>query len=121
MVDRILHIGYKLSGTYNKELLQRAAEVYIYKGRSCRVVPHLTTKEAMPPAEAEALAEKIDVEMRKVNRQVLLQYAVIATIFIRLTLAGFFSRLPYIFAGLFAIPALLLLYSLFKFVRRNTL
>jgi hypothetical protein len=119
MVDRILHIGYKLSGTYNKELLQRAAEVYIYKGRSA-VVPHLTTKEAMPPAEAETLAEKIDIEVRKVNRQVLLQYAVIAIIFITFMLAGFFSR-SYIFAGIFAIPALLVLYSLYKFVRRNTL
>jgi hypothetical protein len=35
-------------------------------------------------------------------------------------IAGFFSR-SYIFAGFFAIPALLLLYSLFKFVRRNPL
>jgi hypothetical protein len=119
MVDRILHIGYKLSGAYNKELLQRAAEVYIYKGPSA-VVPHLTAKEAMTPAEAEDLAKKIDVEMRKVNRQVVLQFVVIATIFIGFMLAGLFSR-SYIFAGIFALPALLVLYSLFKFVRRNTL
>jgi len=119
MVDRILHIGYKLSGEYNKELLQRAAEVYIYKGPAT-VVPHLINVEKLEPVEAEKLAQKINAEMRNVNRQVLLQYGVIATIFIALVVAGLFSQ-SYIFAGLFALPALLTLYSLFKFIRCNKL
>lgn len=119
MVDRILHIGYKLSGDYNKELLQRAAEVYIYKGPQA-VAPHLLTKENMNVTDAEQLARKIDVEMRKVNRQLLLQYGVIAAVFTVLVALGFSSE-SYIFAALFAVPLLLLLRSLFKFVRRNTL
>lgn len=119
MVDRILHIGFKLSNGYSKELLQRAAEVYIYKGPAA-VVPHLVNVEKLEPDEAQQLAQKIDVEMRKINRQVLLQYGVISLIFIVLVLAGFFSQ-SYIFAGIFAIPALLFLYSLFKFIRRNPL
>ena len=119
MVDRILHIGYKLSGEYNKELVQRATEIYIYKGPDA-VVPHLVNKEKMVPAEAEGLAQKINVEMRNVNRQVLLQYSMIATIFIVLLVAGLFSR-SYIFTGIIAVPTLMLLYSLLKFLRRNTL
>ena len=119
MVDRILHIGYKLSGVYNKELLQRTAEVYIYKGPDA-VVPYLTTREGMTQADAAVLAGKIAVEMRKANRSVLLQYGIGLLIFVVFMLAGVFSQ-SYIFAGFFAIPALLLLYSLFKFVRRNPL
>lgn len=119
MVDRILHIGFKLSNGYSKELLQRAAEVYIYKGRAA-VVPHLVNVEKLEPDEAQQLAQKIDTEMRKVNRQVLLQYSVMAVVFIVLVVAGYFSQ-SYVFAGLFAIPALWLLYSLFKFLRRNPL
>lgn len=119
MVDRILHIGYKLSGEYNKELLQRAAEVYIYKGPQA-VVPHLMTKENMQAPQAEELSRKLDQEMRKVNRQVLLQYSVITIIFFALVLAGLFSG-SYIFAAFFALPTMLFLYSMFKFVRRNTL
>ena len=119
MVDRILHIGYKLSGVYNKELLQRAAEVYIYKGPAA-VVPHLTSNENMAPDEAAALAQKIDVELRRVNRGMVLQYSVGLLIFMVLMLAGLFSE-SYIFAGFFFIPALLLLRSLFRFVRRKAL
>lgn len=117
MVDRILHIGHKFSSSYSKEVLQRAAEVYIYKGPKA-VVPHLTEQENMNVAEAEALAQKIDAELRQVNRNVLLQYGVITVIFLALALAGFFSR-SYVFAAVFAVPVLLLLRSLFKFVRRN--
>jgi hypothetical protein len=119
MVDRILHIGHKLSADYNKDLLQRAAEVYIYKGPAA-VVPHLVEKENLQTPEAEVLARKLDAEMRKVNRQVVLQYGVIAAVFTSLVVAGLFSR-GYIFAAFFAIPMLLLLRSLFKFVKRNTL
>lgn len=119
MVDRILHIGYKLSGDYNKDLLQRAAEVYIYKGPQA-VVPHLITKENMAPPEAEALARKIDVELRKLNRSVLLQYGVGLLVFVAFLIAGLFSQ-SYIFAAFAGIPILLLLWSLIKFVRRNTL
>jgi hypothetical protein len=119
MVDRILHIGYKLSDTYNKELLQRAAEVYIYKGPKA-VSPFLVAKENMTAPEAESLVQKIDKEMRKVNRQVLLQYAVADVIFVALVAAGLFSR-SYIFAAFFAVPALLFLRSLIKFLRRNPL
>ena len=119
MVDRILHIGYKLSAEYNKELVQRAAEICIYKGPAA-VVAHLVNKEKLEPREAEQLAQKINIEMRKVNRQVLLQYAVIVTIFIVLVVAGFYSQ-SYVFAGLCAVPLVLLLYSLLKFLRRNKL
>jgi len=119
MVDRILHIGYKLSDSYNKELVQRAAEVSVYKGADA-VVPYLVTKENMAPAEAETLAQKIEVLLRKLNRSVLLQYGIGLLIFASLLIAGLFSQ-SYIFAGVNAIPMLLLLRSLFKFVRRNRL
>ena len=117
MVDRILNIGYKLSGTYDKELLQRAAEVYIYKGPAA-VVPHLVNTEKLEPENAAQLFKDIDIEMRKVNRQVLLQYLVFAIIFIVLVLAGYFSQ-SYIFAALFALPLLRVLYSAIRFIRRN--
>lgn len=119
MVDRILHIGYKLSGEYNKELLHRAAQVYIYKSPAA-VVHYLTSTEKLEPTEAETLFKKIDAEMRKVNRQVLLQYVVFTIIFLVLVAAGFFSE-SYIFAALFALPLLRVLYSLIRFIRRNPL
>lgn len=117
MVDRILHIGHKLAGAYDTALLHRAAEVYIYKGPGA-VVPHLTTTENMAAPEAEILAQKIAAEMRAVNRQVLLQYGALAVIFITLLLAGLFSQ-SYIFAGIFALPLLLLVRSAVTFIRRN--
>ena len=119
MVDRILEIGHKLSPTYDKELLHRAAQLYIYKGPAA-VVPYLTATEKMETPEAEILFQKIDIEMRKVNRQVLLQYSVFAAIFIVLVVAGLFSQ-SYIFAAVFALPALRLIYSTLRFIRRNTL
>jgi hypothetical protein len=119
MVDRILHIGHKFANQYNKELLQRAAEVYIYKGPAA-VVPHLVNAEKMEAPEAEALAQKIAAELQKVNQQVLLQYVVILSIFMVLVVAGLVSE-SYIFAAFFAVPALFFIYSLIKFLRRNKL
>jgi len=119
MVDRILHIGYKLSPEYDKELLHRAAQIYIYKSPAA-VVPYLVANEKMEAATADVLFKKIDVEMRKVNRQVLLQYSVITVFFLILVIAGLTSQ-SYIFAGLCALPALRLLYSTLRFVRRNPL
>ena len=119
MIDRILHIGHKFGGSYNKELLQRAAELYIYKGPNA-VVPHLTEKENMDSAEAHILVQKIAAEIRKVNRAVLLQYLVVLLIFFTVSVFGLISR-SYAFAAFFAVPAALLLYSLIKFLRRNKL
>lgn len=117
MVDRILHIGYKFSSEYDKELLHRAAQVYVYK-RPAAVVPYLVDTEKLEPAKAESLFKKMDVEMRKVNRQVLLQYSVISLLFMGLVVAGLTSQ-SYIFAGLLALPTLRLLYSTVRFIRRN--
>jgi len=117
MIDRILHIGHKFSGEYNKELLQRTAEVYIYKGPGA-VVPHLTEKENMDSDAAQALVQKIVAEMRNVNRAVLLQYLVLLLVFLTVVAFGLISR-SYIFATFFAVPAIALLYSMIKFLRRN--
>lgn len=119
MVDRILHISHKFAGEYDKELLQRAAEIYIYKGPSA-VVPHLVNIEKRTTPDAEVLAGKIHAEMRKVNRQVLLQYGVVLLVFTTVAVFSLTSR-SYIFAALFIVPALLLFYSLLKFLRRNNL
>lgn len=119
MVDRVLHIGHRFANEYDKELLQRAAEVSIYKGPAA-VVPYLTNTERLDAGEAEALAQKINAELRNVNRQVLLQYSVILLVFLTIVVFSLISD-SYIFAGLFALPALLLLYSMFRFVRRNRL
>lgn len=119
MVDRILHISHKFAGEYNKELLQRAAEVCVYKGPAA-VVPHLIETEKMEAADAQTLAQKIATELRKVNRAVMLQYIVILGIFVTLAGAGLFSQ-SYIFAAFFAVPGLLILYSMLKFIKRNKL
>lgn len=117
MVDRILHISHKFAGEYNKDLLQRAAEVAVYKTPAA-TVSHLMEKEKMGPADAQALAQKIQSELLKVNRAVLLQYAVILTVFSVVVFFGVMSR-SYVFAALFALPAVALLYSMLKFIRRN--
>src|SRR5215207_2683123 len=115
MVDRILHIGHRFSNVYDKELLQRAAQVYIYKNPAA-VVPHLITVEKLDTAAAETLAQDINREMIKVNRSVVLQYAVILLIF--LFIVGFsLATQSYIFGGIFLVPALFILYSMVKFIR----
>lgn len=119
MVDRILHISHKFANEYDKALLQRTAEIYIYKGPSA-VVPHLVNIEKLTTPDAAMLAGKIHAEMRKVNRSVLLQYSVILLIFITIVVFSLSSR-SYIFAAFFAVPALLLFYSMIKFLRRNKL
>ena len=119
MVDRILHIGHRFAKAYDKALLQRAAEVYITNGKAA-VVPHLIQRENMEAAEAATLAQNIHAEMLNVNRQVLLYYVVMLSIF--LVIVGFSLHAhSYIFAGVFALPALAILYSLLKFIRRNAL
>ena len=119
MVDRILHIGHKFSGGYNKDLLQRTAEVAVYKGPAA-VAPHLAKVEKLDAAEAQELAQKINAELLKVNRSVLLQYIVVLIPFV--TIVGFsLNTQSYIFGGFFALPACLLLYSMIKFIRRNNL
>jgi hypothetical protein len=117
MIDRILHISHKFAGEYNKELLQRAAEIYIYKGPGA-VVRHLAETEKMEAAAAQVLTQKIAAEMRNVNRSMLLQYLVILLIFLTVAVFGLISR-SYIFAAFFALPSALLLYSMIKFLRRN--
>lgn len=119
MVDRILHIGHKLAPRYNKEIVQRATEIAINKGVAA-VVPFLTETEKWEPIEAAKLAGEIATELRRVNRQVLLLYAIIALFFLVLLLSGLYSR-SFIFAGLFALPVLKLLHSIYRFVRRNVL
>lgn len=119
MVDRVLHIGHKFSGEYDKELLQRAAEIAVYKGPAA-LLSHLTDTEKMNAGEATALAQKINTELRSVNRSVLLQYAVILLVFITIVVFSLSSQ-SYIFAAFFALPALLLLRSLVKFLRRSKL
>jgi hypothetical protein len=119
MVDRILHIGHRFSDQYNKELLQRAAEVYIKNGPAA-VVPHLVTVEKLDAAEAETLAQNINREMININRQVLLLYVVIFSIFAVIAYFSF-RTYSYVFGGFFALPALLILRSMIKFMRRNKL
>lgn len=119
MIDRILHIGHKFAGDYNKELLQRAAEVYIYKGPGA-VVAHLTETEKMDAVAAQVLAQKIAAEMQSVNRAMLLQYLVALLVFLTVVAFGLISR-SYVFAAFFAVPAAALLYSMIKFLRRNKL
>lgn len=119
MVDRILHIGHKFSNSYNKDLLQRAAEVAIYKGPAA-VAPHLAGVEKLNVAEAQDLAQKINAELLTVNRSVLLQYGVMLLPFLTIAVFSLNTR-SYIFGSFFALPACLLLYSMIKFIRRNKL
>jgi hypothetical protein len=119
MIDRILHIGHRFSSQYNKELLQRAAEVYLNNGYTA-VTPHLVDVEKLPPAEAAALAQKINKEMISVNRQVLLLYVVMFCIFAFIAYVSF-RVYSFVFGAFFAIPALFILRSMIKFIRRNKL
>jgi hypothetical protein len=119
MVDRILHIGHHFAHEYDKELLQGAAEVYIKNGKGA-VAPYLVNTGEWTAADAEKLSRKIHVEMVRVNRSILLYYSSILAIF--LLIAGFsISTESYIFAALFLLPALRILYSFIKFIRRNPL
>jgi len=119
MIDRVLHIGHRFSDQYDKALLQRAAEVYISKGNAA-VVPHLMQTENLAAADAQTLAQKINREMLNLNRQVLLSYSVALAVFLFIV---FFSIRAegYVFAGLFLLPALRIIYSMLKFVKRNKL
>lgn len=119
MVDRILHISHTFSKEYNTELLQRAAEVALSKGPNA-VAPHLVAVEKLNTDEAAVLSQKINGELRKINRQVLLQYLVPVIFFGMIVVLGVMTR-SYILAGVFLVPVLLVLYSLQKFVRRNSL
>jgi hypothetical protein len=119
MVDRVLHIGHRFAKEYDKVLLQRAAEVYIKSGKNA-VAPHLVNTEKWTAADAENLAKKIHTEMVRVNRGILLYYSSILAIFF--LIAGFsLSTESYIFAALFLLPAVRILYSFIKFIRRNPL
>lgn len=119
VVDRILHIGHKFSGAYNKELLQRAAEVCIYKGPAA-LTAHLTEVEKLDAADAQKLTQNIVAELRSVNRSILWQYAVALLVLLTVVVFSLNAR-SYIFAAFFALPALLLLRSALKFLRRNRL